>query len=114
MPRKRVVVKREIIPDPKYSSELVARFIRKIMRDGKKSVAEGILYDALGIIEEKAKKPAAKPKAKKAEPKEEKPEKAKAEAKAKKPAAKPRAKKAKPKEEKGQESAAEAGEEKID
>ena len=57
MPRRREVPVRKVIPDSKYSSELVARFIRKIMRDGKKSVAEGILYDALNIIEEKAKKP---------------------------------------------------------
>lgn len=57
MPRRREVPVRKVIPDPKYNSELVARFIRKIMRDGKKSVAEGILYDALDIIEQKAKKP---------------------------------------------------------
>lgn len=57
MPRRREVPVRKVIPDPKYNSELVARFIRKIMRDGKKSVAEGILYDALGMIEQKAKKP---------------------------------------------------------
>ena len=57
MPRRREVPVRKVIPDPKYNSELVARFIRKIMRDGKKSVAEGILYDAMNIIEQKAKKP---------------------------------------------------------
>ena len=57
MPRRREIPVRKVIPDPKYNSELVARFIRKIMRDGKKSVAEGILYDALEIIEQKAKKP---------------------------------------------------------
>lgn len=57
MPRRREVPVRKVIPDPKYDSELVAKFIRKIMRDGKKSVAEKILYDALDIIEEKTKQP---------------------------------------------------------
>ena len=57
MPRRREVPVRKVIPDPKYDSELVAKFIRKIMRDGKKSVAEKILYDALAIIEGKTKQP---------------------------------------------------------
>jgi small subunit ribosomal protein S7 len=57
MPRRREVPVRKIAADSKYSSELVAKFIRKLMRDGKKSTAEGILYDALKIIEEKAKQP---------------------------------------------------------
>ena len=57
MPRRREVPVRKVIPDPKYDSELVAKFIRKIMRDGKKSVAEKILYDALDIIEGKTKQP---------------------------------------------------------
>jgi small subunit ribosomal protein S7 len=55
MPRRREVTKREILPDPKYKNTLVARFINKIMNRGKKSVAEGILYRALGIIQERAK-----------------------------------------------------------
>jgi small subunit ribosomal protein S7 len=55
MPRRREVTKREILPDPKYKSTLVAKFINKIMNRGKKSVAEGILYRALGIIQERAK-----------------------------------------------------------
>jgi small subunit ribosomal protein S7 len=55
MPRRREVTKREILPDPKYKNTLVARFINKIMTRGKKSVAEGILYRALGIIQERAK-----------------------------------------------------------
>jgi small subunit ribosomal protein S7 len=55
MPRRREVTKREILPDPKYKNTLVARFINKIMNQGKKSVAEGILYRALGIIQERAK-----------------------------------------------------------
>ena len=58
MPRRREVPKREVIPDSKYNSELVSRFVKKIMRDGKKSVAESLLYDAFDVIEEKTKKPA--------------------------------------------------------
>ncbi|MBW2020481.1 MAG: 30S ribosomal protein S7 [Deltaproteobacteria bacterium] len=57
MPRKREVQKRPILPDPKYKSKLVAKFINSLMKDGKKSVAESILYDALGIIEKRAKEP---------------------------------------------------------
>ena len=53
MPRRREVPERMIIPDPKYDSKLVARFVKSIMRDGKKSVAERILYDAFDIIKEK-------------------------------------------------------------
>ncbi len=53
MPRRRKVAKREILPDPKYHSKLVAKFVNNIMRHGKKSVAERILYRALDIIEEK-------------------------------------------------------------
>jgi small subunit ribosomal protein S7 len=50
MPRKREVIKREVIPDPKYKDPLVARFINGLMRRGKKTVAASILYDALDII----------------------------------------------------------------
>ena len=57
MPRRREVPVRRVIPDPKYNSELVAKFIRKIMRDGNKSVAEKILYDAFDAIEGKTKQP---------------------------------------------------------
>ncbi len=53
MPRRRRVTKREVLPDPKYHNKLVAKFINNIMRRGKKSVAERILYDALDIIQEK-------------------------------------------------------------
>jgi small subunit ribosomal protein S7 len=53
MPRRRVVVRREILPDPKYKNVLVAKFINCIMRRGKKSVAERILYRALEIIKER-------------------------------------------------------------
>ncbi|MBW2605770.1 MAG: 30S ribosomal protein S7 [Deltaproteobacteria bacterium] len=53
MPRRREVPHREIIPDPKYENRLVSKFISNIMRDGKKSLAESILYKAFDIIEEK-------------------------------------------------------------
>ncbi len=54
MPRKREVPVRKAMPDPKYKSELVTKFVHKIMRDGKKSTAESILYSAFDLIEEKA------------------------------------------------------------
>ena len=53
MPRRRVVAKREILPDPKFGSELLAKFINVLMLDGKKSVAEKIVYGALDIISQK-------------------------------------------------------------
>ena len=53
MPRRRVVAKREVLPDPKFGSELLAKFINVLMLDGKKSVAEKIVYGALDIISEK-------------------------------------------------------------
>lgn len=53
MPRKQVVVRRDILPDPKYSSKLVAKFVNVLMRQGKKSVAEAICYRALDRIQEK-------------------------------------------------------------
>jgi len=55
MPRRREVNKREILPDPKYKNILVAKFINNIMIQGKKSVAERILYRALEIIQERSK-----------------------------------------------------------
>ncbi len=55
MPRRREVPVRPIIPDAKYNSKLVAKFIASIMRDGKKSVAERLLYGAFDIIEQKTK-----------------------------------------------------------
>jgi small subunit ribosomal protein S7 len=54
MPRKAVVRKREIPPDPVYGSVLVSKFISKIMLQGKKSVAEGIFYGAMEIIKAKS------------------------------------------------------------
>ncbi|MHB8348024.1 MAG: 30S ribosomal protein S7 [Acidiferrobacterales bacterium] len=55
MPRRREVPKRQITPDPKFSSESVAKFMSVIMRSGKKSVAEKIVYGAFDIIAEKTK-----------------------------------------------------------
>ena len=55
MPRKAEVLKREILPDPKYKSELVARFINRIMKNGKKNIAQSILYDAFDVIHQKTK-----------------------------------------------------------
>ncbi len=53
MPRRRVVGQRKILPDPKFGSEILAKFINIVMLDGKKSVAEKIVYGALDAISEK-------------------------------------------------------------
>jgi len=53
MPRRRVVAKREILPDPLYNSQLVTKFVNSVMGRGKKSLAEGILYGALNRVAEK-------------------------------------------------------------
>ncbi|MDR3154233.1 MAG: 30S ribosomal protein S7 [Deltaproteobacteria bacterium] len=53
MPRRREVTKRETLPDPKYGSKLVARFINNLLRKGKKSCAERIFYGAFGIIHDR-------------------------------------------------------------
>jgi hypothetical protein len=50
MPRRREIPKREILPDPKYSSVDVAKFVNVLMQAGKKSIAEGIIYSALEQI----------------------------------------------------------------
>ena len=55
MPRRREVPKREILPDPKYNNKLAAKFINNLLRRGKKSIAESILYGAFDIIEKKTK-----------------------------------------------------------
>ncbi len=55
MPRRREVSKREITPDPKYGSKLVARFINNLLRKGKKSTAERIFYGAIDIIADRTK-----------------------------------------------------------
>ncbi len=56
MPRRARAIKRKRIPDAKYHSTDLARFINKVMLDGKKSKAETIVYDALGIVERELKK----------------------------------------------------------
>jgi small subunit ribosomal protein S7 len=53
MPRRRVVEKRTLLPDPRYGDRQVARFMNIIMHDGKKSTAEQIVYGAFEIIETK-------------------------------------------------------------
>lgn len=53
MPRRREVPKREVLPDPVYNSPLVAKFINAMMWDGKRSVAEGILYKSLDKIKDR-------------------------------------------------------------
>ena len=58
MPRKGPVTKRDVLPDPVYGSKLLTRFINKIMLDGKKGVAESIVYDAFDTIHAKTGKDA--------------------------------------------------------
>jgi len=53
MPRRKQVVKRPILPDPKFHSTLVTQFVNALMQRGKKSVAENIFYDAMSAIEKK-------------------------------------------------------------
>jgi len=55
MPRRRVAAKREILPDPKFGSELLAKFINCVMRSGKKSIAEKIVYGALDKVWDRTK-----------------------------------------------------------
>ena len=56
MPRRRVVAKREVLPDPKFGNQTLAKFMNHVMISGKKSVAEKIVYGALDIVGEKLKK----------------------------------------------------------
>ena len=58
MPRKRKAIAREILPDPRYKSVLLSKFMNCIMKEGKKALAEKIVYGALEILEEKTRKPA--------------------------------------------------------
>jgi small subunit ribosomal protein S7 len=55
MPRRRDVPERPVISDPKYDSKLVSKFLNCVMRDGKKSTAETILYGAFDIMQDKTK-----------------------------------------------------------
>ncbi|HAV43088.1 TPA: 30S ribosomal protein S7 [bacterium] len=57
MPRRRVVKKRDISPDPVYSSKLVTKFINNLMRRGKKSLAQRIFYQAMDRINSRTGKP---------------------------------------------------------
>ncbi|PKR76601.1 30S ribosomal protein S7 [Halalkalibacillus sediminis] len=54
MPRKGAVPKRDVLPDPMYKSKLVTRLINQIMYDGKKGVAQKILYKAFDLVEERS------------------------------------------------------------
>jgi small subunit ribosomal protein S7 len=56
MPRRREIPKREVLPDPKYASQDVSKFINVLMTGGKKSVAERIIYGALDSIKKKSNK----------------------------------------------------------
>jgi len=56
MPRRARAIKRKRLPDARYHNDSIARFISKVMNRGKKSVAEGIVYDALAIVEKELKK----------------------------------------------------------
>ncbi len=55
MPRKGNVPKRDVLPDPKFGDKTIARLINKLTDDGKKSKAEGIIYGAFDVIEDKTK-----------------------------------------------------------
>ena len=54
MPRRRVIAKRELAPDPIYQSPMVTRFINTIMSEGKRSTAERILYQSFDLIKERS------------------------------------------------------------
>ncbi|MBB3063560.1 MULTISPECIES: 30S ribosomal protein S7 [Microbulbifer] len=56
MPRRRVVAKREVLPDPKFGNVTLAKFMNHVMISGKKSVAESIVYGALDMVSEKLNK----------------------------------------------------------
>lgn len=55
MPRRKMIIPREVEPDPVYHSTLVSKFINSLMIKGKKSIAQGIFYQAMKIIEERTK-----------------------------------------------------------
>ena len=56
MPRRGIIAKRDVLPDPMYNSKLVTRLINNVMLDGKKGVAQKIVYDAFDIVKEKTEK----------------------------------------------------------
>jgi len=53
MPRRRVVAKREVLPDPKYGNVTLAKFMNHVMISGKKSIAESIIYGAMELVKTK-------------------------------------------------------------
>lgn len=53
MPRRRVVQKREVLPDPKFNSRTLSKFVNTVMKKGEKSIAESIVYGAMAIIRTK-------------------------------------------------------------
>ena len=57
MPRRRVVAKREILPDPKFGDQTLAKFMNHVMVSGKKSVAERIVYGALDVVKQRGHEP---------------------------------------------------------
>jgi len=54
MPRRRVIAKREVLPDPKFGNKTIAKFMNHVMVDGKKSVAEKIVFGVLDVVAEKS------------------------------------------------------------
>jgi small subunit ribosomal protein S7 len=58
MPRRRVVAKREVLPDPKFGNTTLAKFMNHVMVSGKKSVAESIVYGALELVQQRSDKDA--------------------------------------------------------
>ena len=56
MPRRRVIAKREILPDPKFGNIMLAKFMNHVMISGKKSVAERIVYGAMSVVEDRLKR----------------------------------------------------------
>lgn len=54
MPRRKVAVKREVLPDPQFGDRLVSKFISLVMKQGKRSIAESICYDAFDLIKQKS------------------------------------------------------------
>lgn len=55
MPRRGTVVRRPVVPDPKYNEKLVTKFVNSVMQRGKKSTAEGVVYGAFEVIHQKTK-----------------------------------------------------------
>src|SRR5574344_1401038 len=56
VPRRGFIAQREVLPDPIYNNKIVTKFINKVMYDGKKGVAQSIVYDAFDIVKEKTSK----------------------------------------------------------